>query len=269
MLVAQQQQTADLIVTNAHVYTADVNRPMATALAVRGDRILFVGSDRGAEALAGPRTQRLDLAGKTVIPGMVDAHTHLLGLGQALRTVDLVGTRSYDEVIARVVERAKSVPPGQWIRGRGWDQNDWAVTTFPTHDALSKAVPNNPVWLGRVDGHAALANAKAMELAGVTARTPDPEGGRIIRDARGNPTGVFVDRARGVVERVMTGDSPDETKAETLAAIADTNHWASRAFTTRASPRATSRSTRSWRARVSTTCATTSWSGPMRRRSTA
>src|SRR2546425_12874102 len=171
LLAVLTLQQADLVVTNARIYTSDVNRPVAEALAVRGGRIAFVGSNRGALALAGPRTERLDLTGKTVITGMVDAHAHLLGLGQALRTVDLVGTRSYDEVIARVVARAKAARPGEWIRGRGWDQNDWADTRFPTHGALSRAVPNNPVYLTRVDGHAALVNAKALELAGVA-----PEG---------------------------------------------------------------------------------------------
>jgi len=139
ILLALQQAPADLIVTNARIYTSDVNRPVVEALAVRDGLIAFVGSNRGALALAGPKTERLDLSGRTVITGMVDAHAHLLGLGQALRTVNLVGTKSYDEVIARVVERAKTARPGEWIRGRGWDQNDWADTRFPTHAALSRA----------------------------------------------------------------------------------------------------------------------------------
>ena len=218
-------QQADLVVTNAQIYTSDVNRPVVEALVVRAGRIAFVGSNRGALALAGPRTERLDLAGKTVITGMVDAHAHLLGLGQALRTVDLVGTRSYDEVIARVVERAKTARPGEWIRGRGWDQNDWADTRFPTHAALSRAVPNNPVYLTRVDGHAALVNAKALELAQVTAATPDPSGGRFIRDSANNPTGVLVDNAQGIVGRVIPVPSRAELKEQTLAAIAEANRW--------------------------------------------
>jgi predicted amidohydrolase YtcJ len=218
-------QQADLVVTNARVYTSDVNRPAAEALAVRGGRILFVGSNRGALALAGPRTERLDLAGKTVIAGMVDAHAHLLGLGQALRTVDLVGTRSYDEVIARVAERARTARPGEWIRGRGWDQNDWADTRFPTHAALTRAVPNNPVYLTRVDGHAALVNARALELAQVGAATPDPSGGRFIRDSAGAPTGVLVDNAQGVVGRVIPAASGAELQEQTLAAIAEANRW--------------------------------------------
>jgi predicted amidohydrolase YtcJ len=218
-------QQADVVVTNARIYTSDADRPVAEALAVRAGRIAFVGSTRGALALAGPRTERLDLAGKTVITGMVDAHAHLLGLGQALRTVNLVGTKSYDEVIARVVERAKTARPGEWIRGRGWDQNDWADTHFPTHQALSRAVPNNPVYLTRVDGHAALVNAKALELAQVTAATPDPAGGRLIRDSANNPTGVLVDNAQGIVGRVIPPASRPELREQTLAAIAEANRW--------------------------------------------
>ena len=225
LLLALTLQQADLVVTNARVYTSDVNRPVAEALAVRDGRIAFVGSNRGALALVGPKTGRLDLAGKTVMAGMVDAHAHLLNLGQALRTVDLVGTRSYDEVIARVVARAKTARPGEWILGRGWDQNDWADTRFPDHAALSRPVPNNPVWLTRVDGHAALVNAKVLELAQVTSATPDPNGGRFIRDSAGNPTGVLIDNAQGVVGRVFPAPSRDELRTRTLAAIAEANRW--------------------------------------------
>ncbi|UCF39601.1 MAG: amidohydrolase [Gemmatimonadota bacterium] len=219
------QQPADLIVTNARIYTVDENRPLGEAMAVRDGRIVFVGSARGAETYAGSRTERLDLDGKTVIPGMVDAHVHLMGLGTALRTVDLVGTRSYEEVIARVVERAQGVPAGEWIRGRGWDQNDWADTRFPTHEALSRAVPDHPVYLTRVDGHAAVVNAMAMELAGVTAATEDPEGGRILRDAAGTPTGVLIDEAEDVVLAVIPPASRDEQREAALAAIAAANRW--------------------------------------------
>jgi hypothetical protein len=222
---ALQQPPADLVVLNAKIHTADVNRPVAEALAVRGGRIAFVGSARGALALAGPRTEKLDLAGRTVIPGMVDAHAHLLGLGQALRTVDLVGTRSYEEVVARVAERANTVRPGEWIGGRGWDQNDWADTRFPTHAALSRAVPNNPVYLTRVDGHAALVNGKALALAQVTAATADPTGGRFIRDSSGAPTGVLIDAAQGIVGRVIPAPSRAELRERTLIAIAEANRW--------------------------------------------
>ena len=223
-LVAQQAP-ADFIVVNARIYTADATRPVARALAVRDGVIVFVGSERGAEALAGSRTERWDLDGKTVIPGMVDAHVHLVGLGEALRIVDLTGTRSYDEVVARVAERARTARPGEWLRGRGWDQNDWAVTAFPTHEALSQAVPNNPVMLGRVDGHAQLVNARALALAGITRETPDPDGGRIVRDDGGNATGVLVDRAMGLVSRVIPNRTTEDIRDAALAAIAEANRW--------------------------------------------
>jgi len=221
--LAAQQQPADLIVTNAHIYTVDENRPLAEAMAIREGRIVFVGSNRGAEVHAGPNAERMDLRGRTVIPGMVDAHAHLTSLGQSLRRVDLVGTRSYQEVIDRVVERARTTPNGEWIQGRGWDQNDWGVTDFPTHEALSRAVPNHPVYLTRVDGHAALVNRRALDLAGVTRETPDPEGGRFIRDAQGNPTGVLIDRAQGIVSRVVPDPSREETRQAVLAAITEAN----------------------------------------------
>jgi predicted amidohydrolase YtcJ len=224
-VAAGAQQPADLIVTHARIYTVDDGRPRAEAMAVSGGRVVFVGSNRGAEALAGPNTERMDLAGRTVIPGMIDAHAHFMGLGQALRRVDLVGTRSYEEVIARVVERARATPAGEWIQGRGWDQNDWPDTRFPTHEALSRAVPDHPVYLTRVDGHAGLVNARAMQLAGLTRQTRDPEGGRIERDAAGNPTGVLVDRAQGLVGRVIPPPSAREQREAALAALREVNRW--------------------------------------------
>ena len=216
---------ADLIVTNARIYTVDDNRPIAEALAVRGGRVLFAGSTRGALSYRGRNTRVIDAAGRTIIPGMVDAHAHLTGLGASLRTVDLVGTKSYDDVIARAVAWSKQVPAGSWVIGRGWDQNDWSDQRFPTHEALSKALPNNPVFLDRVDGHAALVNAKAMEAASLTSATTDPSGGRIERDARGRPTGVLIDAATNIVERVIPDPPPEELKARVLAAIAEANRW--------------------------------------------
>ncbi|MEJ7810360.1 MAG: amidohydrolase [Gemmatimonadaceae bacterium] len=217
--------TAELIVTNGRIYTADDTRPVATAMAVAGGRVLFVGSDRGALALRGPTTRTLDLAGRTVIPGMVDAHAHLLDLGIALRSVDLVGTTSYAQVIAKVQARAKDAPPGSWIIGRGWDQNDWSDSRFPAHEALSRAVPDHPVWLTRVDGHAGLANAKAMQAAGITASTKDPEGGRIERGVGSAPSGVFVDNAQGVVDRAVPPLTRAETREAILAAVKEANRW--------------------------------------------
>jgi predicted amidohydrolase YtcJ len=214
------QSPADLIVTNARVYTADDTRPLVEAFAVRGGRIVFTGSAREAATLTGAATQVVDAGGRTVIPGMVDGHAHFAGLAQKLRSVDLVGTRSYDEVIARVVDRAKTTPAGSWIVGRGWDQNAWGNTAFPTHEALSAAVPNHPVILDRVDGHAALANAAAMRLAGLTAATKDPSGGKILRDAKGAPTGVLIDRASGLVENKVPAPSREELRAALKDAVA-------------------------------------------------
>lgn len=208
---------ADLIVTNARVYTADEARPLAEAFAIRDGRVVFVGSRQEADALKGASTRVIDAAGKTVIPGMVDAHAHFGGLAQKLRSVDLVGTRSYDEVIARVAERAKTLPKGTWIQGRGWDQNAWGDTRFPTHEKLSAAVPDHPVILTRVDGHAALVNSVAMRTAAITATTKDPDGGKITRDAQGAATGVLIDRAQGIVGSKV----PNATTAETRAALKD------------------------------------------------
>ncbi len=229
--IAAAQQPADLIVTNARIYTVDATRPLAEAMVVRDGRIVFVGGTRAALTFRGPRTERLDLDGNTVIPGMVDSHVHLTGLGYltglgaALRTIDLVGTRSYQEVIERVVERARTVSRGEWIRGRGWDQNDWPDTRFPTNAALSRAIPDHPVYLTRVDGHAALVNARALEAAGVTPATPDPDGGRFLRDEAGNPTGVLIDRAQRIVSRIVPGVSRAELRTRVLAAIAEVNKW--------------------------------------------
>ena len=221
----QSPLPADLIVTGARIYTVDPAHPMAEALAVRGSRLVFVGSASEAQVLRGPSTRVVDVHGSTVIPGMVDAHAHLLDVGQTLRQVDLSGAATYDEVIARVAQRARVTPPGTWIRGWGWDQNRWPGQRFPTHEALSAAVPGHPVLLDRVDGHAMLANARAMQLAGVTRDTRDPAGGRVLRDAAGNPTGVFVDNAEMLVARAVPAPTDADLEAAILAAVADLNRW--------------------------------------------
>ncbi|HVD62169.1 MAG TPA: amidohydrolase [Gemmatimonadaceae bacterium] len=219
------QSKPDLIVVNANIYTVDSTQPTASAFAVRGGRVVFVGSSAGARALAGPSTRIVDVQGKTVIPGMVDAHAHLLGLATALRNVALAGSTSYEEVIRRVVARAPTIKSGEWLQGRGWDQNRWPVKEFPTHEALSKATPNIPVVLTRIDGHALLANAAAMRLAGITAATKDPDGGRIIRLPNGDPSGVFVDNAQGLIRRAVPSSSTATLRDATVDAIAECNRW--------------------------------------------
>ena len=216
---------ADLIVTNARIYTVDDAHPLVSALTVRDGRIQFVGSEREALSLRGPATQMVDARGKTVIPGIVDAHAHLLGLGYSLANVRLADTRSYEQVIERVVARLASVPAGRWIQGRGWDQNKWGDTRFPTHEALSRATPNHPVVLERIDGHAILANAAAMKAAGITAATRDPAGGRIERFPNGEPTGVFVDNASSLVERVIPAPTKADIREATLAAIKESQKY--------------------------------------------
>jgi predicted amidohydrolase YtcJ len=222
---ASAQTTADLIVTGGRIYTVDPSRPFADGMAIKDGKVLFVGSAALAMNYKGAATQMVDLQGNTVIPGMIDAHVHLGGLGNALRNVDLVGTSSYNEVIARVVERAKTTPAGTWITGRGWDQNDWADTRFPTHEALSRAVPDHPVYLVRVDGHAALVNTAAMRAAGVTAATKDTRGGKLERNTDGSPTGVLIDDAMGQVAARIPERSPQEARLATAAAIAESNRW--------------------------------------------
>jgi predicted amidohydrolase YtcJ len=224
-LAMAQQRPADLVITNARIYTVHPTRPVADAMAVRDGRVAFVGSERGALALRGSNTRVVDLDGSTVIPGITDAHAHLLNLGTSLRTVDLVGTSSYEEVIARVAAKARELPGGTWILGRGWDQNQWSDTHFPHHEALSRAVPNHPVYLTRVDGHAALVNAAALRAAGVTAATADPEGGRVERTAAGEPAGVLVDAAMGLVAEQIPESPRAERIAAIEAAIAEANRW--------------------------------------------
>ncbi|HEY3258513.1 MAG TPA: amidohydrolase [Gemmatimonadaceae bacterium] len=220
-----RRPAADLIVIDANIHTVDNARPMASALAVRRGRIVFVGSDAEARTLADGGTRVIDLHGRTVIPGMVDAHAHLSGLAASLRNVQLAGSRTYEEVIRRVVERARATKKGEWVEGRGWDQNLWPEKNFPMHEALTRATPGNPVVLSRVDGHALLANAMAMRLAGITAATKDPEGGRIIRLPNGDPSGVFVDNAQGLLRHAVPTPSDTTIRDATIAAIAEVNRW--------------------------------------------
>ena len=187
------------------------------AVLASGGVIRAVGPASDLRA-AHPKAKVIDATGATILPGLTDAHGHLYGLGLSLDIVNLVDTTSYDEVIARVRERAGRAGAGEWITGRGWDQNDWPVKEFPTAAALDAAVPDQPVWLRRIDGHAGLANSAAMRAAGVTRDSKDPEGGKILRDANGNPTGVFIDEAMELIDRTVPAPSAEQRKARVLAA---------------------------------------------------
>jgi hypothetical protein len=208
-------EVADLILTNATVHTLDPDRPRAEAVAVRGDRILMAGPSPDALRLKGPATRVVDLRGRTVVPGLTDAHGHILGLGLLAMRIELQGTTSAEQVASLVKARAEKTERGRWLRGRGWDQNDWARQEFPTRSLLDAAAPHHPVILDRIDGHAIWVNTAALQAAGVTRHTPDPPGGRIVRDASGEPTGVLVDAA----EDLVASRAPAPTRSETREAL--------------------------------------------------
>ncbi len=214
----QQADQADLVLRGGKIITVDAKNSRAEAVAVKGDKIIYVGAERGAAAFVGEKTKVYDLKGATVVPGLIDSHGHLLGLGQSLRQLNLVGTISYEQIVEMVAKRARETPRGQWILGRGWDQNDWPEKSFPTHHKLSEVSPDHPVLLERIDGHASLANKKALEIAGVNRNTPDPPGGKIHRDKTGEPTGVLIDTAQNLVERHVPEPPPAEVKEMLLEA---------------------------------------------------
>ena len=194
---------ADLIVHHGVVYTVADGAPRAEAIAIAGDRLIYVGGDAGALALRGPATRVIDAGGRAVLPGLHDAHGHVLGLGEQLQELDLRGTASLAEVTAKLAEGARTAAPDAWIVGRGWDQNDWPVKAWPSRTALDAAAGGRRVWLTRIDGHAGVASTRALQEAGLSAASVDPAGGRIIRDASGAPDGVLVDRAMDAVTRLI------------------------------------------------------------------
>jgi predicted amidohydrolase YtcJ len=208
---------ADLVLVGGDVITMDAARPRARAVAIRDGRVIAVGDDAEVRALAGAATRVVDLAGRTVTPGLVDAHCHLAGLGASLERVSLRGVASEADAVAAVAAAAAGRPAGEWVLGRGWDQNLWDGA-FPIRATLDVALPDHPVALRRVDGHAVWVNSAALALAGVTAATPDPAGGRILRDATGAPTGVLVDNAMDLVESKIPAASADVIERRIRAA---------------------------------------------------
>lgn len=217
---AGEEGAADLALRNGVLITMDATLPRAEALAARDGRIVYVGDDPGAEPFIGPDTRVIDLGGMTAVPGFIEAHSHFMGLGDALTKLDLAAARSWDEIVGLVARKAAETPPGDWIEGRGWHQEKWDappvpnVEGYPVHDALSAASPNNPVILVHASGHMCAANAEAMRLAGVTRDTPDPPGGEILRDRNGEPIGVFRESAQGLVRRALEESRRNQTAAE-------------------------------------------------------
>jgi predicted amidohydrolase YtcJ len=191
----------DRLFVGAVVHTPDGAQRLEVA--VEQGRIVALLPPEQARAWRASAREVTVLDGAHVYPGLTEGHGHFIGYGQALEKVDLEGTASYAEVVERVRRAAEGTPGGGWILGRGWDQNDWPEKAFPNHGQLSAAVPDRPVLLTRVDGHAVLTNARGLAAAGIVAGTPDPPGGKILRGARGEPTGVLVDTATGLVERLV------------------------------------------------------------------
>lgn len=217
-----RQAPADLIVVGGAIYTADGRRPRVDAVAVRDGRFVVVGSRDEALARRGPATRIVDLAGGVAVPGLHDAHGHFLGLGASVSALDLRDTPTLSSVTAKVAARLARQDAGRWIVGRGWDQNDWPVAVWPTRQDLDRVAPDTPVLLVRIDGHAAWVNSKALALSGITAATADPDGGRILRDATGAPTGVLIDTAQGLVTRHVPQPTPAEIDEQILAADRET-----------------------------------------------
>lgn len=209
------REEVDAIYVNGMFYTMDEQNSTAEAIAIKNQMIVGIGSRSAIERKFKSQTT-LDLEGKFVLPGLIDAHAHLLSLGISKLTVELLGTTSADEICERVKERVRKSDSGLWIRGRGWDQNDWENKEFPNYSLLDKVAPENPVYLTRIDGHAAWVNKRALEIAGITRETPDPSGGRLIRDKRGNPTGVLIDGAM----RLVSSKLPDLSEVEATEALA-------------------------------------------------
>lgn len=224
---SEKRKPADLIISGGTIYTVDEKQPKVEAVAVTGDRIVYAGTLKGAEDFKGEKTQILDLKGKVMTPGWVEGHGHFMGLGFNELELDLMNVKSYDELVEKVKEAVAKAKPGQWILGRGWHQDKWdqkpskMVKGFQTHELLSAASPNNPVFLRHASGHAGFANAKAMQLAGVNQLSVEKlskdmnEGGEIIKDELGNPTGIFNERAQSLISNYIPKET-EETNSKAL-----------------------------------------------------
>jgi len=194
--------TADLILINGNIYTVNQKQPRAEAIAIKGDRIIFVGSNGDAKKLQAAATRVIDLHGETVLPGLTDAHYHFIGVGLREMNLNLEGITNLQDFLTKVKARVDQAKPGEWVTGRGWIETFWTPPMFPTRSDLDKISPDNPVFLTRADGHGAVANSAALKIGGVTKESKDPFGGQIIRDKQtGEPTGMLLDNAQGLVTR--------------------------------------------------------------------
>ncbi len=203
---------ADLVVRGGTIHTADPSHPRAEAFAARDGRFVFVGSAEDAAAHVGEGTEVIELGGAAALPGLIDGHTHLRGGISLVRGVDLTGIADRAEWERRIRARAGELAPGQWIVGGRWDHT-LSGGGFPTRDLLDRNAPENPVALADIDGHTTWASSLALEIAGVTRDTPDPPGGRIVRDAAGEPTGILLEAAGGLVRERIPALSPERERA--------------------------------------------------------
>jgi predicted amidohydrolase YtcJ len=202
-MLAQSKPAADLIISNAKIWTGVRAHPTAQAVAVIGDRIVAIGSNSDVEILRGTATKTIDAGGKLLVPGFNDAHVHFVDGGSQLDSVQLNDVTNTNEFVRRIAEQAKKTPKGEWIKGGDWDETKWNPPNLPTKELIDGVTPDNPVFLSRYDGHSALANSHALHLAGITSQTPDPAGGAIVRDAQRNPTGDLKDAAMDLVFKVI------------------------------------------------------------------
>jgi predicted amidohydrolase YtcJ len=216
---AAHGQSATLILVNGRIWTENPQQPESEAIAIAGNRVLAVSSSAAIRKLAAPGCQIIDLGARRVVPGFNDAHVHLLGGGDALAGVQLGDAASADEFRRRIGEYAKTLPKGAWVRNGLWDHTRWTPALLPTHELIDAVTPDNPVFVWRLDGHMALANAVAMKLAGLNRNTPDVPGGEIVRDKDGNPTGVLKDHATSLVEKIMPPPAERELDAALEAAM--------------------------------------------------
>ena len=215
-----QMVAADLVVVNANVRTMDSKRTIARSVAALNGRIIAIGTDAETKSLIGPKTRVVDAGGKLVLPGFNDAHVHFLETGSQLSSVDLRTAKSKEEFVERIKAFAAKLSKGQWILGGQWDHENWKPNDLPTAALIDAVTPDNPVFISRLDGHMALANSLAMKLAGVDKNTPDISGGMIVRDAAGNPTGIFKDAAEPYIEKIIP-DASFEQRLEFAKAASE------------------------------------------------
>ena len=209
-------EPAELVLKNGNIYTGNERQPRAEAVAVRYGKIVFVGASDDVKKFEGKGTRTIDLKGKTVLPGLTDAHYHLAGVGQREMALNLEGTTSLEDFLAKVKVRVAQAKPGEWVTGRGWIETYWKPPVFPTRQDIDQISPNNPVYLVRADGHGGVANSAALKLAEITKETPNPSGGEIMKDkTTGEPNGMLLDRAQGLVNKLI----PPPTAADQEQAL--------------------------------------------------